>query len=206
MSERRRKYRYDRILIESARILSPQFDAAVLYFTGAQIELLRNVTQYLRKLETYVAEYHPGYYLTPDESDYDDILAIVADLEETLMGNANVIFGYNDNLSERIYEDSDVNDDFTIETTQVPEGEMWRVLGMCMMRTSESPQWALPQATMDSVAIRLGDVYIENDYRTYYLNIDVLLNVADRLAVVFESAVIGESCRIWYWGYKMQVP
>lgn len=96
MSEERRAYRYDRVLIESDRILSPQFHDAVVFLSGAQIELLRNMTQYLNRLNTYVSEYHPDYYLTPDASDYDAILAIVADMEEKLMGNPNTIWGYSE--------------------------------------------------------------------------------------------------------------
>lgn len=93
-SERRRKYRYDRVLIETERILDPQFDDAVVYLTGAQIEMLRNMTQYLNRLDTYVSEQFLGYYLAPTVEEYDDILAIVADLEEELMGNPNTIWGY----------------------------------------------------------------------------------------------------------------
>lgn len=99
-SERRRKYRYNRVLIESERILTPQFDDSIVYLTGPQIEMLRNVTQYLNRLDTYVETHHSGYYLTPDAADYDDILEIVADLEETLMGNPNTIWGYKDAFAE----------------------------------------------------------------------------------------------------------
>lgn len=95
---RRRRYQHDRVLIESDRILTPQFDDAVVYLSGAQLEMLRNVSQYLRNLTTYVSEYQPGYYLTPDASDYDDILEIVAELEEVLMGNPNTIWGFKDRV------------------------------------------------------------------------------------------------------------
>lgn len=126
-SERRRRMRYDRVLIESARILAPQFDDAVLYFTGAQIELLRNVTQYLRRLETYVAEYHLGYYLTPTVADYDDLLAIVSDMEETLMGNENVIFGYRETLFGQSQSTVSGAGDKVLYFNTVPEGEVWRI-------------------------------------------------------------------------------
>lgn len=95
-NERRRKYHYNRVLIETERILSPEFSDAVVFLSGAQVEMLRNVTQYLNRLDTYVTEYNPGYYLAPTADDYDDILEIVADLEEVLMGNPNTLFGFND--------------------------------------------------------------------------------------------------------------
>ena len=54
--------------------------------TGAQLEMLRNLTQYLHRRSTFVAETHEGYYLAADNDDWDSIQAVVAELEETLMG------------------------------------------------------------------------------------------------------------------------
>lgn len=125
MSEERYSYAYNRVLIDSARILSAQFDDAVIYVTGAQLELLRNVTQYLNRLTTYATETHPGYYLTPDAADFDDILEIVADLEETLMGNPNTIWGY---LAQWLAQptETSVGDPSTyVETAAVPAGQVW---------------------------------------------------------------------------------
>lgn len=83
----RRKTYYDkRVLIDTARVLDPQFCDSWLCITGAQLEMLRNLTQYLRRRSTYVSVYETNSYLAPSESEWDDILAIVADLEETLMG------------------------------------------------------------------------------------------------------------------------
>ena len=126
-NERRRKYRYDRVLIETARVLSSTFDDAVVFLSGAQLEMLRNMTQYLRRIETYVTEYNPGYYLTPTSADYDDILAIVADLEETLMGNPNTLFGYKsgfDDISARTVSGAG---DETLYFGAVPSGKVLRL-------------------------------------------------------------------------------
>lgn len=126
-STRRRRYRYDRVVIESARILDSQFADGVLCFTGAQIELMRNMTEYLRRLETYCSEYHLGYYLTPTVEDYDSLMAIVANLEGTLMGNLNTIFGYK--ASQRIggSHTKSGDGDKTIYIGNVPAGEIWRI-------------------------------------------------------------------------------
>jgi len=88
MSEswRRKKYYKPRVLIGVERILDPQYDDALLCITGAQLEMLRNLTQYLHRRSTFVDSEHLGYYLCADNGDWDDIQAIVADLEETLMG------------------------------------------------------------------------------------------------------------------------
>jgi len=88
MSEdwRRKSFYKPRVLIDTERILDPQFSDGLLCITGAQIEMLRNVTQYLKRRSTFASEYHDGYYLAPTEAEWDQVQAIVAELEETLMG------------------------------------------------------------------------------------------------------------------------
>lgn len=88
MSEdwRRKSYYRPRVLLDTARILAPQFDDELLCITGPQIEMLRNLTQYLRRRSTFASEYHDNHYLAPTNAEWDTIQAIVADLEETLMG------------------------------------------------------------------------------------------------------------------------
>lgn len=83
---RRKSYYKPRVLIDVGRVLDPQSGDSMLCITGAQLEMLRNLTQYLHRRTTYVAEYHDGYYLCADNEDFDAIEAIVAELEETLMG------------------------------------------------------------------------------------------------------------------------
>lgn len=125
--DRRRSYWYNAVLIESDRVLTPQVADAVIYVTGAQVEMLRNITQYLIRRNTYVSESHLGYYLVPDDSDYDEILAIVADLEETLMGNPNTIWGYSEvKILDGDHTKSGAGDDI-LYTGQVPEFEVWRL-------------------------------------------------------------------------------
>jgi len=88
MSEtwRRKPYYRPRVLIDAARVLDPQFDDVLVCITGAQLEMLRNLTQYLHRRSSFASENHDGYYLVADNDDWDSIQAIVADLEETLMG------------------------------------------------------------------------------------------------------------------------
>lgn len=206
MSERRRNYRYNRILIESERILDSEFAGAVVFLSGAQIEMLRNVTAYLCRLDTYVAESHLGYYITPTAADYDDILAIVADLEETLMGNENVIFGYNDVLVGLHEETSDTNGSFTVEGDTVPAGEIWVVKGLTVLRSSQAPSTVRARADIDTVAIRLGAPKIANNWQPYPVHCDIILKEDDYIDALFENSVVGEQCRLNLWGYRMQVP
>ena len=87
------KYRYDRILIESSRIITPTLPGCTVVLNGAQVEMLRNCAHYLDRRSTFVSEYGDLTYETPDNDDWDDIRAQVADLEEKLMGDVNVPFG-----------------------------------------------------------------------------------------------------------------
>ena len=88
MSEtwRRKRYYKPRVLISTERVLDPEFPDALLCITGAQIEMLRNLTQYLHRRSTFAQSETDVGYLSPDVDDWDTIQAIVADLEETLMG------------------------------------------------------------------------------------------------------------------------
>ena len=83
---RRKTYYRPRVLVDTERVLNPEFCDVWLCLTGSQLEMLRNLTQYLRRRSTYASEYAANTYLAPTEAEWDDILAIVADLEEKLMG------------------------------------------------------------------------------------------------------------------------
>jgi len=105
-AERRRKYRDSAVLIESGRVLSPQFEQLVAWFSGAQVEILRNLMQYARQRDGWVSEYESSTYLMPDDADWNDIDSIIADLEKKLMGNDNVIWGYGGSVGDELIVDS----------------------------------------------------------------------------------------------------
>ena len=88
MSEawRRKRYYDKRVILSVPRILDPQFEDILVCITGAQVEMLRNMTQYLHRRSTYASAYEPDHYLAPSNEEWDAIQAIVADLEDTLMG------------------------------------------------------------------------------------------------------------------------
>ena len=75
---RRHKYAFNRILIPAGRVLSPEFNAMYVLLTGSHVELLRNLVAYATRETTFVDEYHDGYYLSPDTTDWDSLRAIVA--------------------------------------------------------------------------------------------------------------------------------
>ena len=82
---RRKTYYKTRVLLDTQRILAPQFSDCVVCVTGPQLEMMRNLAQYLHRRSTFADGYETDYYLAPTEPEWDDIQAIVADLENTLM-------------------------------------------------------------------------------------------------------------------------
>jgi len=88
MSEtwRRKTYYKPRVLISTEHVLTPTFDDTLVCLTGAELEMLRNLTQYLHRRSTFVSEYQDTGYLAPTNAEWDTLQGIVAELEDKLMG------------------------------------------------------------------------------------------------------------------------
>lgn len=205
-SERRRKYRYDRVLIETARVLSSTLADAVVFLSGAQLEMLRNVAQYLRRLETYVTAYNPGYYLTPTVADYDDILAIVADLEEVLMGNPNTIWGYLDTYKEVSADLVLPAGESNVWSTAVPSGQVWRIARATWMVDSATCTQATVYAYLDAVSIPLSSIPTPTTQQLYPVACDVVLKEGHRMYLKVFGMTLNDDATLYLWGHKMAVP
>jgi len=83
---RRKQYYNPRVLIDTGRVLDPQFDDTWVCLTGAELEMLRNLTQYLHRRSTFASEYKQTYYLAPSNEEWDTLSSLVSTLEEKLMG------------------------------------------------------------------------------------------------------------------------
>lgn len=116
-----------RVLVNAKTFLNTEFHDAVLFFTGGHIELMRNLVAYAARRTTWVSDYYIGYYLSPDDTDWDLIQRRVAELEYTLMGNNNVIWGYEDTLRIKVVEPDAIAGTNILETGAVPEGKVWLV-------------------------------------------------------------------------------
>lgn len=205
-SERRRKYRYNRVLIETERILDPQFDDAVVYLTGAQVEMLRNVTQYLNRLDTYVTEYAEGYYLAPTAETYDSILEIVADLEETLMGNPNVIWGYKDKLQVDIYEDEPDAGTNTLSSDAVPANEVHVITDTVVTRAGAGTSAITLGAVSPGHKFYLMEQQAPGNNTPYNWQGCHVLKEGEYLSAVFYSVLVDDVIQFRSRGYIMQVP
>lgn len=206
MSEQRYGYTYHRVLIESARVLSPQFSDAVIYVTGAQLEMLRNMTQYLNRLTTYVSDYQPGYYLSPTVEDYDDILAIVSDLEDVLMGNPNTIWGYSDRWQQYRGLTKSGAGDHTFEITTVPAGYVYvlNAIKSTNDTTVTDHIHLLYDGTRDFQLAVYEDVPADTWQVTDRLN--HVLKAGDKIRATILDCLDGDVIRAQVWGYMMVVP
>ena len=204
--ERRRAYNAQRVLMSSVAVLNPTFDDGDLYFTGSQIEIMRNLMQYANRPENYAAEWEPGYYLTPDNDDWDQIQAIVADLEETLMGNPNTLWGYKDKYKEYLTKPSDPGGQKYNNGATVPEGEVWviqnihayddtTVIARIVLEVYDGAAWA-PFKVVDSPAV----------YEGVEFNGTLVLAEDEKVRCEYVDTVNGENLYLMIRGYKMLVP
>ena len=204
--ERRTKYVEGRILIDAARVLSSPFYDGVLYFTGAQIEVLRNLAHYADRIETFVDEYDATSYLVPDNDDWDDIQAIIADLEETLMGNPNTLWGYASGWNEEDTEVSTGESYTQAETAAVPAGyvyvlEHWTVLhnqGTALGVTLKVDGANTLPTLFDAPALASMDLA--------YGTTHITLTEDDHIHFRVYGLSSGKNAILRAWGHKMIVP
>ncbi|GAH01275.1 unnamed protein product, partial [marine sediment metagenome] len=116
-----------RVLVDAKAFLNTEINAGVLYFTPGQIELMRNLMQYANRRTTWASDYYIGYYLSPTDEDWNLIQQEVADLEETLMGNNNTLWGYSDQYYDVLQDLSMPAGVEDMYGSVVPEGEVWEV-------------------------------------------------------------------------------
>ena len=205
-AERRTGYADRRVLITAARILDPQFGAQSITLDGAQVELLRNVVEYLWRDTTFVDRYETGYYIKAAAEDFDAISAIVADLEGKLANNDNTIFGYNDRLLGRFDDTTDGADPFYVGAGQVPAGEVWEVEQFTLYQNEGSPvsvHLSVHYSAQQYPA--LGELTVPNG--TWYGGaLNLLLAEGEELKAAFHAMSASKAARLVVIGYKMKVP
>ena len=96
---RKKTYYKPRVLISTERVLDPQFEDGLICITGAELEMLRNLTQYLHRRSTFSEDETETGYLSPSTEDWDSIQAIVANLEEKIMGCETLMAIFEDMLT-----------------------------------------------------------------------------------------------------------
>lgn len=203
---RRRNYDSRRVLIDSARVLDPQFDDSLVYLTGAQQELLRNLTQYLHRQGTFVDTYYAQHYLTPDADDWDMIQSIIADLEETLMGNPNTIWGYKDGYTERSEAEYTSIGVKAFQSDPVPEGYVYVITSMAAYFTSGVASYLRLVHGASPYYPRLAQDASPTVDVPLQLFGAFPLTAGDTIYAYFNVTTQPCNCRLDLSGYKMVVP
>jgi len=198
-------YKFGRVLIESERVITPTLPGVTLQLSGGQVEMLRNIVCYLGYRNAFVSEYFDIDYEAPDDDDWETITTLVADLEYKLMGNENVIWGYNDRYAENEENancDAGVN---VLTFSTVPVGEVWRITAMT---------WVNVTSACDIIGVTVFDgttaftvdtepAPVANGYKT--IRTDVILKAGDRIKVSFYGCTVLDDIYSTIVGYKMKV-
>lgn len=207
MSEasRRTAYLEERILITAERILDPQFNAQGITLDGAQVELLRNVVGYLRRDTTFVDEYEAGYYLKVTDDDFDDISAIVADLESKLMQNDNTLMGYAERYLEQIVVNNAPAGTNIITSDAVPAGELYIVTTICVIDVESAPTSIRFGIDVDGTRYYGGQNASPAAGRWYTFPGEWYYAEDDKVLVVFDGVTLNDTLIVNIWGRKMIV-
>jgi len=205
MGEDRTTYQNDRVLIDVKRILTPQFAGITIRIDGAQVELLRNIVSYLHQERTFVSEYHGTYYLTASDADFDDLSAIVADLEEKLMGNKNTIFGVSIRLHEFLDATKSGDGQFNVASTVVPAGEIHVVESASLSNYTRDA--GISSITVSSAA---GAHVIKGaTTMTRYIPLlndeSIVLWAGDYIRFIVNTCLDNDDMRCGLWGYIMEI-
>lgn len=205
MGQDRRNYRYGGMYMEATRILNPQFDSIALELTGAQVELLRNVTMLFHSQDVFVDAYHDGYYMNASDVDYDTILAIVADLENKLMGGKTMLWEYSDTYREEQFDlDADAST-ITLTFGLVPADEVWvvtqwiavnedtRTTNNTLMVSTATASFDAASAHPDAANHRTGT------------SVFIPLKTNERVEMRIEGCQQDDEIHGWVSGYKIDV-
>ena len=227
-AERRLSYQYQRVLLETTRVLSPQFDDTLICLTGAELELLRNVCTYFHLRSSFVSQYDETYYLCPDDEDWDDIQAIVADLEEKLMGCQDIaddiasIKAYAAAIAfdlelvrieqspiaanESVYASGDGEANQSLLFTACPDDYRMKVYGLFAVDTSNACsqirfeyEGAYSSRQFYSVSSVAGGQPI------VWVG-PISLEAGDQLKARFSGATTGDNLRAVMWAERFEVP
>jgi len=203
--ELRHSYRYDRVLIDAARVITPTLPSIALRVNGAQVEMLRNVVEYLNRRDSFVSEYHDGYYDSPDDTDWEKIRERIADLEHKLMGDINTLFGVKERWSENLGETKTGDGTYSALTTVVPAGYIY-----VLQLASVANFTTAPGISYILVADGVTSFYAKGApsltvYQPLWHSDELVLGPGDWIQLVLGGCINGDDIRAGVWGYKMKV-
>ena len=194
MSEvwRKKTYYQPRIIVETQRVLESSLKDSLICLTGAEIEMLRNMVHYLERRSTFASEYQQSFYLCPSNEEWDNLMPIVASLQEKLMG-CDI-----DLLIDAINSQTDVIDALmscvcastTLQEKQMaelPDLSEYVELDRVTYKTPEENYGAFTPPATDEAKCELAQAFWYYIFQTYT---EDLLPFADSAADVLVGATI----------------
>ena len=206
MTEQRHGYWTDRVLLDAARLLSPQFDGFWIHIDGAQVEMLRNVVAYLNRPSSYVDTYADDYYITPDTTDFDALQAIVADLEHKLMGNDNTPWGYNDRVAYQEIVTGSAPGTVDVKTSPVDEHKIQRITEITVFNNTSVNTTITLQVVQGTITHYLRLWQLPAAYIPQTWSGDLTLKEDDHILAMFYGCTSGDDLYLQVTGYEMVVP
>ena len=204
MSEERRPYYPDQVLIEASRVIDRATVRCMPRLTEAELDIIRNVLAYAHRRDTFVATYYPTYYEIPDDTDWDDIQRIVAELEFKLMSVPHLI-GYTTYYRENKNASTSGAGDYTMDTQAVPEGCV-RILENATVRNLQNAvlvEAGIYYGTQHRILLRDPIPSVTTVLQT--LKWPILLRTGEVFRVIFKDCGNGDNVRGYFFGYDSSI-
>lgn len=203
--ERLKPYVWNKLLYEWEQDFASNFPQLVIEITGPEVSILRNAIWTATQRDHWTSEYTAAGYKVPDDTEWDEITALVANLEAKLMGNDNVNLGFNDNVYvEDTQQLGQVNG--SIYTAACPAGEVWTIQNanaVCTGSTTNIVQIWVQQNGANHAAL-VEATSVPASRQTIY-NGNIVLHEGDRLIAYFWTTNGSCTITIRAFGYKTLV-
>jgi hypothetical protein len=205
MYDYRMAYRDDRVLLDLRRILTLYGLGQVVHLTEADLEMMRNMCQYLHRRSTWCFEYEQGFYYAADDGDFDTIEALVSGLEDKLMPTSVDVWGYTDTVELAATTIVSGPGPLELVLGTVPANTVWRLLTTVAVNANTSCvqiRWIVRRSGTDYI------VYTQEGPTAavwYSRSVDLVCASDDQVIVWFASNQAGDTLIANALGYAMSV-
>jgi hypothetical protein len=195
------RYRGDPILIDTSRVLESTLPSMTVALSGGQAEILRNLCQYAELPATFVSSYETVGYTTPSESEWDELQAVVADLERRLMGNENTPLGIYERVADTHSETATAGTNAIVAAT-VPAGFFYTLSHLAFANTTTvcTVQVEIHTTSKTLVFFPVTSIPV-NTYVPLPMR-NMVLAEGDYVRFVFLGCVAGDTLKAQVWGYS----
>ena len=199
-------YVYDRVLIETARVLDPQAPGKSVFLNAGHLEMLRNLIAYAYRKTTFVSEYQAGSYLVPSDTDWRQLLSQIAEMEYNLMTGDNVLWGFNDDWHESAGLTMPSDGAFTASTTAVPAGWVYVAQAITMRNPTGQRGEAIIRLISSVAAATLAYSASLVAKEPLIHSNEVSLVEGDTVLFYMGACLEDDVIEATVWGYKLKLP